>query len=85
MLGIYGSSCLFSSRFPSNQFLLLFACDRKSFIKSLSSNQTQIIVILLLSDLIQSLPEIAARAKCEKLRVVKTVAVGNPLARFSRE
>ena len=31
------------------------------------------------------LPEIAARAKCEKLRVVKTVPVGKVLARFPRE
>ena len=36
-------------------------------------------------DFIQSLPEIAARAKCEKLRVVKTVPLGKPLARFSKE
>ena len=32
-----------------------------------------------------SLPEIAARAKCEKLRVVKTVPPGKALARFSRD
>ena len=32
-----------------------------------------------------SLPEIAARAKCEKLRVVKTVPAGKALTRFSSD